>query len=61
MYIDVMFKTPDAVQIAIDRMNLSEDEQVLVKQQCSQWVKYGECVRIRIHLDTGEAEILPAN
>jgi len=61
MYVDVMFKTPDAVQTAIDRMGLSEDDRELAERQCKKWVQYGECVRIRIHLDTGEAEVLPAN
>lgn len=60
MHIDVMFKTPDAVQMAIDRMSLSEDDQELVKRHCEKWVEYGEYVKIRIHLDTGEAEVLPA-
>ena len=58
-YVDVMFKTPDAVQMVIDRMSLNEDDQVLVKRQCDKWVGYGECVKIRIHMDTGKAEVLP--
>jgi len=58
-YVELYFKTPDAVQMSIDRMGLDEDDQVLVKRQCAKYVEYGECVKIRIYLDTGKAEVLP--
>jgi hypothetical protein len=58
-YVDVYFKTPDAVQTVIDRMMLDEDAQVLVKRQCAKYIEYGECVKIRIYLDTGKAEVSP--
>lgn len=59
-HVDVYFKTPDAVDMAADDMMLQEDDRVMVKRQCAKWIEYGEHVRIRIHLDTGTAEVLPA-
>jgi hypothetical protein len=41
-FVDVIFKTPDAVDAAVERMMLQEDDQVEVKRECSKWVEYGE-------------------
>jgi len=60
MEIDLLFKTPDVVDNALEEMPHDIDARLEAKLACEKWVKYGEIVRIRVNTETGEAKVLPA-
>jgi len=64
MEIDLLFKTPDVVDNALEEMSLNSfgdiDARLDVREACKKWVKYGEFIKIRINTETGEAKVLPA-
>lgn len=60
MQIKIYFKTPDAVDYAIEDLNLSEDQEIQAREIIKKWVNWGEEVCIQIDLETEEAIVLPA-
>jgi len=58
MKIKVTFKTPDALDYALD--GVPEEEREAVEEKCAKWFRYGECVTIEVDTDAGTAVVLPA-
>lgn len=56
MKIRVSFKTPDAVDYAIE--DLPEEYRDSIKDQLSKWIQYGEYVTIEFDLDKETATVL---
>lgn len=57
MKFKVTFKTPDAVDYAIE--DLSEDEQAEAKETARKFVEYGEYVVVEFDTETQTATVLP--
>lgn len=60
MEIDLIFKTPDVIENALEELPLDVDARMEAKLSCEKWVKYGEIVKIRVNTETGKAVVLPA-
>lgn len=74
MKIQILFKTPDAVDRAISesislhteyhrketRHYYDSELYAKAKKALEKWIKYGENVTIEIDIDTGTATVLPA-
>jgi hypothetical protein len=58
MKVRIFFKTPDAVDYALEDIE-DEDEKEEVKQQLSKYIKYEECVTLELDTETGKMEVLP--
>lgn len=57
MKFTVTFKTPDAVDYAIE--DLSEEEREEAKETARKFIEYGEYVRIEFDTETKTATVLP--
>lgn len=53
----VFFKTPDAVDYAVE--DLSEEEQDIAKQFARKFVEYGENLQVEFDTEKGTATVLP--
>lgn len=60
MEIDLILKTPDVIDNALDELPDDVDARLEARFACEKWVKYGEIVRIRVNTETGTATVLPA-
>ncbi len=57
MKIQIMFKTPDAVDYAIE--GLTDEEKEEVREVIKKFVQYGECCRIEIDTSNDTAHVIP--
>jgi len=57
MKITISFKTPDAVEYALE--NLSEDEKKSVESLIETWVEYGECLTVEVDTEAKTCVVLP--
>lgn len=57
MVIDVMFKTPDSVEMALNEIE-DEDERAKMTRVIERFVKYGEIVTIRFDSDKETAQVV---
>lgn len=57
MTITIHFKTPDAVDYALEDMEDDESE-ILIREKLRKWIRYGECVSIQFDLETMTATVL---
>ncbi len=58
--IHITFKTPDAVRYALEDANLNQDEEDVILEKLSKWIKYEELVTIEFDLENGTATVIPA-
>jgi len=59
MKIRISFKTPDAVDYAIE--HLDENVRNEIKEDLATWIKYGESIKIEFDTDEKTATVLPAS
>lgn len=57
MDILIHFKTPDAVDHALD--GLTPEQKRAALEAIRKWVEFGECVTVEIDTETGEACVVP--
>lgn len=57
MKITLTFKTPDAVDYALE--HLSKKQRDKAETVIAKYVEYGECVSIEVDINTGKAKVLP--
>lgn len=63
MKLELIFKTPDVVDMAIDNMYgepLEEEQVSEIKQKLSKWIKYGEILKLEYDSETNEITVCPA-
>lgn len=53
-----MFKTPDAIEYALDGEDLTQEEIQEQIDLCEKWVKYGELVRVDFDTDKMTAKVV---
>lgn len=58
MKIQITFKSPDALDYALE--NLSEEEKETAKEVCKKWIEYEEYVTIEVDTEKKTAIVLPA-
>ena len=57
MKIQITFKSPDAVDFAVEDQNLTEQREE-IKKKLQKWLRWGEYVDIEFDLDEGTAKVL---
>lgn len=60
MIVQLLFKTPDAVDRALDEYDFVPDGRELAEEVIKKFVRDGEYVKIEIDINSGEAKVLPA-
>lgn len=58
MKIKVTFKTPDALDYALE--GVPEEGRDFAREQCARWIRFDECVTIEVDTNAGTAVVLPA-
>ena len=56
MKIRIMFKTPDAADYAVER--LDEDTAAEVKEKLKRWIKYDELVQLEYDIEADTIKVL---
>jgi len=56
MKITISFKTPDAVEYALE--TLSEDEKAEANELIKNWVEYGECLSVEVDTEAKTCIVL---
>lgn len=58
MKVQVTFKTPDAIDFALE--DVPEDQKDEVRKQLKKYIKYEEYAILELDTDTGNVTVLPA-
>lgn len=62
MKIQVGFKTPDALDCALETVEHESDEEFSKAEAVlRKYIRYAECITVEFDTETGEAKVLPLN
>lgn len=57
MMLRLTFKTPDALERAIERLELPEEEAEEILAKANKWIQWGEYITLDLDLETGDAHV----